>query len=167
MLETCSSAADARRVLQRVPTHMAYNITCLDAGGDHVTAFLAPEREPVLSDQPFATNHQDGPGWDRYIAATGSHQREALLAERLRSPGESVEHLTELFLEPPLLSTAYQRAMGTLYTAVYYPRRGEVELRWPGRTVRRSLARFQEGEIEVDLAGVPAGETPLSPPHPA
>jgi predicted choloylglycine hydrolase len=167
VLETCDDAAAARRVLQRVPTHMAYNITALDAGGDHFTAFLAPDREPLISTQPFATNHQDGPGWDHYIAATGSVEREALLAGYLQGAGTSVEELVALFLRPPLLGSQYDRAMGTLYTAVYYPRRGQVELRWPHLTVQRSLQNFEEGFVDVDLTGVGEGEAVLSPPRPS
>ena len=34
---------------------------------------------------------------------------------------------------------------GTLYTAVYWPLRGEMELRWPAATWRQSFANFQEG----------------------
>ena len=167
VLETCDDAAAARRVLQRVPTHMAYNITALDAGGDHFTAFLAPDREPQITTRPFATNHQDGPGWDRYIAATGSVEREALLAGYLQGAGTSVEELVGLFLRPPLLGSQYDRAMGTLYTAVYYPRRGQVELRWPHLTVQRSLQDFAEGVVNVDLTGVGEGEAVLSPPIPS
>ena len=167
VLETCDDAAAARRVLQRVPTHMAYNITALDAGGDHFTAFLAPDREPQITTRPFATNHQDGPGWDRYIAATGSVEREALLAGYLQGAGTSVEELVGLFLRPPLLGSQYDRAMGTLYTAVYYPRRGQVELRWPHLTVQRSLQDFEEGVVNVDLTGVGEGEAVLSPPIPS
>lgn len=167
VLQTCDDAAAARRVLQRVPTHMAYNITALDAGGDHFTAFLAPDREPQITTQPFATNHQEGPGWDPYIAATGSVERGALLAAYLRGSGTSVEELVALFLRPPLLGSQYHRAMGTLYTAVYYPRRGQVELRWPHLTVRRSLQDFEEGVVDVDLTGVGEGEAILSPPRPS
>jgi predicted choloylglycine hydrolase len=166
MLETCSDAAAARKVLRRVATHMAYNITVLDADGDHFTAFLAPDREPLITSQAFATNHQEGPGWDRYIEATGSLEREALLAAHLDGADNSLEDLVALFQRPPLLGSQYQRAMGTLYTAVYYPRQGRVELRWPHTTVRRSLDDFEEGEQVVDLAGAEDGESPLSPPRP-
>ena len=167
VLETCDDAAAARRALGRMSTHMAYNITVLDAGGDHFTAFLAPDREAQITTQPFATNHQEGPGWDSYIAATGSVEREALLARHLEGPDTSLEELVALFLRPPLLGSQYQRAMGTLYTAVYYPLRGQVELRWPNLTVRRSLEDFEESEVVVDLAGVGEGEVVLSPPRPS
>lgn len=42
-------------------------------------------------------------------------------------------------------------AVGTLYTAVYYPRRGAVEVRWPGHTVRQTLATFETVEMYLSL----------------
>ena len=42
VLETCATAEDAGRTLARIPTHMAYNVTVLDAKGNHVTVYLSP-----------------------------------------------------------------------------------------------------------------------------
>ena len=43
-------------------------------------------------------------------------------------------------------ATTYDRAWGTLYTAVYHPRERAVDYRWPGHTWRQSLDEFEEGE---------------------
>ena len=44
MLQTCDSVRDATKVLQRVPSHMAYNVTLLDRQGNFATVMLAPEQ---------------------------------------------------------------------------------------------------------------------------
>lgn len=41
--------------------------------------------------------------------------------------------------------------MGTLYTAVYRPRQGSAEYRWPGQSWEHSFERFREGELLVRL----------------
>jgi predicted choloylglycine hydrolase len=47
--------------------------------------------------------------------------------------------LTSAFLCPPLHSTEYGRAFGTLYTAVYRPKDGVVDYLWPQDSWRRSF----------------------------
>jgi hypothetical protein len=41
--------------------------------------------------------------------------------------------------------------MGTLYTAVYKPRHGSVEYRWPGLRWEHSFGHFREGTRNVSL----------------
>lgn len=151
LLEFSETAAEAARVLERVPSHMAYNVTVLDAAGDFFTAYLAPDRGPILRKWPLATNHQEIDDWQEYTRATSSLGRERSLASRLADPIETAESLASAFLEPPLYSSRHGRGFGTLYTAVYYPRRGEVEYRWPARTIRQTLDDFEELEILLDF----------------
>ena len=163
ILESCESTGEARRVLERVPTHMAYNITVLDSTGDHLTAFLAPDREPRIDTTPLATNHQGDEGWKTYVEATGSVERESFLAGRLEDPQETLETFVERFQEAPLRRAEYERAMGTLYTAVYRPRSGTVQLIWPRLTVQRGLDDFETGRIDVNLADVTLAESLAGP----
>ncbi len=156
-LEFCATTAEACQVLQRVPSHMAYNVTAVDAAGDFATLYLAPDREPVCRRWPLATNHQETVAWREHAQATGSLEREQFLAARLADPSETAASLAAAFLRPPLYSTDYRRGFGTLYTAVYYPRRGTVELRWPGRTLGQSFAGFEELEVEVTFPGLQGG----------
>ncbi len=144
ILETCATVADGRAVLERVPLHLAHNLTLLDASGAFVTAYLAPERPPVFADVPWATNHQEVLDWPEYTTATRSHEREALIRAALDGPATTDEHLIAAFLEPPLRDSAGADHFGTLYTAVFRPADGIAEYRWPDATIVQSFAAFTE-----------------------
>jgi predicted choloylglycine hydrolase len=151
LLEFCATAQEAGEVLRRVPTHMAYNITVLDAQGDFVTAYLSPGRTPVLRRWPIATNHQLKVEWQEYHRATSSQARETFLAERLGDPLETSAALADRFLEPPLFNERYDKALGTLYTAIYSPSRQEVEYRWRGKSMRQSFRNFTPQELRLEF----------------
>lgn len=153
VLERAADADEAERVLRRLPTHMAYNVTVLDAAGRFFTAELSPDRPPEVHERPYATNHQHVRDWQEYADATASLERESYLAGRLADPHATSAVLVDAFLEPPLFSPHHRRGFGTLYTAVYYPRSGVAEYRWPGRVVRQSLAAFETFEIRLSFAG--------------
>ncbi|MCA9538457.1 MAG: hypothetical protein KC620_06185, partial [Myxococcales bacterium] len=72
VLETCDTADEAVAVLCRVPIHMAYNITVLDAAGAHATVMVSPDRPPAVVPQAVITNHQQRVEWHRHALATGS-----------------------------------------------------------------------------------------------
>ena len=50
VLQTCRTAEQAARVLARVPTHMAYNVTVLDRSQIRFTVRLAPDRKSAITD---------------------------------------------------------------------------------------------------------------------
>jgi len=144
-LQVCETVAEVAQVLKRIPTHMAYNVTALDASGRHLTAFLSPDRDTVITRQRVATNHQERVEWHEHARATATVERERFLLQRLTLHDEPAPKFIAAFLKPPLYSTAFARGFGTLYTAVYKPRIGIMELRWPGGTWRQSFANFEEG----------------------
>jgi hypothetical protein len=78
-------------------------------------------------------------------------QRAEFLSRHVASPEESLDRFAARFLQKPLISTAYTRAFGTLYTAIYSPKRGEVEFRWPNRAWRQSFDQFVEGTSVVQF----------------
>jgi predicted choloylglycine hydrolase len=57
VLEVCASTEEAVRVLRRVPVHMSYNVTALDAAGQWATVYLAPDRPARVTDLAEVTNH--------------------------------------------------------------------------------------------------------------
>jgi len=65
---------------------------------------------------------------------------------------ESSDRFVGAFMRPPLYSVAYDRGFGTLYTAVYVPRTGAVEYRWPGTAWRLSVDAFIERSHVVRFA---------------
>lgn len=145
ILEFCQNTTEAAKALKRIPCHMAYNITVADRAGRHFTAFLSPDGGTVITDARVATNHQGRVEWHRHARATATVEREKFLLRRLTLHDEPAERFIAAFQKPPLYSTAYDRGFGTLYTSVYWPRRGEVEFRWPGEIWRQRVGGLVEG----------------------
>jgi predicted choloylglycine hydrolase len=153
VLQTCTTAEEAGAVLARVPTHMSYNVTVLDAKRRYLTAMMAPDRATQITHAPVATNHQESVEWISHARFTATVERERFLLQRLRLHRDPEEKFIGAFLKPPLYSTAFDAGFGTLYTAVYRPRKREMELRWPGTTWPLSLSRFEEGGRSVLVPG--------------
>ena len=140
ILQTCETAAQAGKALARIPTHMSYNVTVLDRARHYLTAYMAPDRPALLTHAAVATNHQEKVEWDAHDRMTATVERERFLLQRLTLHLEPQERFIGSFLKPPLYSVAFDRGFGTLYTAVYRPRLGEMELRWPRAVWPLSIA---------------------------
>jgi predicted choloylglycine hydrolase len=149
ILQTCETAEEAGEVLARVPSHMSYNVTAVDARRHFVTAYMAPDRATVLRHIGVATNHQERVEWASHARFTATVERERFLLQRLTLHIDPPEKFIGAFLKPPLYSVAYDAGFGTLYTAVYHPRRFAMELRWPGRTWPLSGAALDEGSQRI------------------
>src|SRR6476620_4268435 len=107
LLEVAESIHDVVSVLRRVPVNMSYNLTVVDASGEGLTAFVAPECAPEFSPARVATNHRGTvPEFPDRAHSLRSVERQRLLVSLLdREPGPAA--LTSAFLRPPLRSTAY------------------------------------------------------------
>lgn len=149
VLETCSTTAAAAAVLLRIPCHMSYNVSLLDAVGERAVVALAPDRPPSVERRDFATNHQSGLRWSRYDKFTRSREREARLGELTADQGLSEEEFCRSFLDPPLFATHYARAFGTLYTVVYRPRSRTITYLWPDERVEQSVDSFLAQSLVV------------------
>lgn len=149
ILQTCETAEEAGEVLARVPSHMSYNVTAVDARRHFVTAYMAPDRATVLRHIGVATNHQERVEWASHARFTATVERERFLLQRLTLHIDPPEKFIGAFLKPPLYSVAYDAGFGTLYTAVYHPRRFTMELRWPGRTWQLSGRSLEEGSQRI------------------
>ncbi len=145
VLQTCKTAEEAGEVLARVPTHMSYNVTVLDAKRRYLTAMMAPDKPAVVTHAAVATNHQENVEWVSHARFTATVERERYLLQRLTLHRETEEKFINAFLKPPLYSTAYSVGFGTLYTAVYRPRKREMDVHWPGAKWAFSLKDFHEG----------------------
>lgn len=153
LLEFCETTRQAVGVLCRVPSHMAYNITVLDASADYATVFVSPARPSAVTRRPMATNHQHEIEWRQFAHATASLDRERVLLARLADPHETPERFKRRFMEPPLFSMAFHQGWGTLYTAVYQPSGERVaEYLWPAYAMRQSFAGFTETELTLDYS---------------
>lgn len=132
VLQTCDSAAQAGGALARIPTHMSYNVTAVDANRRFVTVYVGPDRKAVVTHAAVATNHQERVEWSGHARFTASVERERFLLQRLSLHREPAQRFIEAFLKPPLYSTAFGEGFGTLYTAVYQPLSRTMQLHWPG-----------------------------------
>lgn len=149
ILQTCTTTAEAKQVLERVPCHMSYNVTVLDARREFLTAYLAPDRAPLIARAAVATNHQERVEWKSHARLTATVERERFLLQRLTLHPETHDRFIGAFLRPPLYSLAFDRGFGTLYTAAYLPLRNQIELRWPGTMWQKSFDAFDEGSITI------------------
>ncbi len=153
ILQTCSTADEAGAVLTRVPSHMSYNVTVIDRGRRYLTAYLAPDRDTVVTHAAVATNHQERVEWSSHARFTATVERERFLLRRLTLHPETQERFVEAFLRAPLYSTAFNAGFGTLYTAAYRPARGTVALHWPGVEWPLDLTRFETGSRTIFVPG--------------
>lgn len=149
ILQTCTTAEEAGDVLKRVPCHMSYNVTVLDAERRFLTAYLGPDRPTLLTHAAVATNHQERVEWSSHARFTATVERERYLLQRLTLHPETQAKFVGAFLKPPLYSTAFSSGFGTLYTAAYRPKAGAVDVHWPGRTWSKSFDDFSEDSVHV------------------
>lgn len=155
VLQTCTNAAEAVAALQRVPSHMAYNVTVLDKAGQRATVMMAPGGRTKVTNVAVATNHQEKVEWISHANATATVERERFLLQRLSLHKTTQEEFIGAFLKPPLYSLAFHRGFGTLYTAAYWPKKRKVELRWPGVKWTMRAKDFKE-ENRTIIYPVPA-----------
>lgn len=153
VLEFCTTVDEAVKVLQRVPAHMAYNVTLLDASGQVRTVELEPQQAARCSARPMAVNHQGEFELTNYAMFSHSYERQQSILAKLADPLCNVEAFVNAFEYGPLLSSNYTQGFGTLYTAIYNPQLRAMEYRWPNRErMYQSFAAFDERDVWVDLA---------------
>lgn len=151
LLEVCDTTDEAKSALQRIPSHMPYNVTVLDRTGTFTTAFLSPDRPPVFVDDQVITNFQGKVEWQEYAQFTASVERKEYLDAQIANGEDSAEKVIGKFLKPPLYNTKFEKGFGTLYTAIYQPGQTSVDYIWPGKKLAQSLANFSEQKMAVNL----------------
>jgi predicted choloylglycine hydrolase len=144
ILEFCSNVDEAVQVLVRVPSHMSYNVTVTDKSGIVRTIQIAPDRTAIVTDAAFTTNHQGPIEWAENAGFNETAQRATFL-ENLLFRGIRGDALTRTFLHPPLYNRQYTEGLGTLYTAIYHPIEGMMQMRWPDDRLLQSFHTFKEG----------------------
>ncbi|MDH4058444.1 MAG: C45 family autoproteolytic acyltransferase/hydrolase [Cyclobacteriaceae bacterium] len=147
ILETSTSVKGALAILNRVPVHMAYNVTLIDASGEFATVYLSPDRAPVYVTTAVATNHQVEIEWSDYAFLTGTIERKRFLEELVSSEIETETSMLKHFLHPPLYNTNFEKSFGTLYTIIYRVAKGEAEVHWPEMGITQSFSHFNEERV--------------------
>lgn len=142
VLETCTTVGQALEALDRVPSHMAYNVVIADAQGATASVELSPgggaRRMPVA----IATNHQSGGTAADRAAFTRTFERHDHLRDLSAGPRELQQH----FLSAPLIQDRYAEGFGTLFTAQYDPKNGTLMLTLAGERWDHDIRVFKEGQ---------------------
>jgi len=149
VLEFCDDTKQAAEALSALPCHMAYNVTVVDRAGRHITVYLSPDRDAKVTDARVATNHQEQVEWHRHARLTATVERERFLLQRLTLHNEPADRFVAAFLRPPLYSTSFSEGFGTLYTAIYWPKKGIAEYRWPGETWTQRLGKVSDDQRHI------------------
>ena len=156
MLHSCKTVKQAIKVLKRIPSHMAYNVTLLDKKGDFATVFVAPDQVSIVTRERCTTNHQQRVVWPEQAAFSKTLERKQHLERVLGQAKVNAEDLLQSFLAKPLRSDNYAQQFGTVFTAIYQPVDGVMAYHWPGQQpLELSFAAFVEQERVVQLGGQP------------
>lgn len=149
VLEFCTTTSEAVKVLKGIPSHMSYNVTVVDKKGDIKTVMLAPDKKPLVSKIPFATNHQGTVDWPENAQFNQTVKRYNFIKTYLKSKNVRSEELAKAFLHPPLYNTKFTEGFGTLYTSVYQPEKLKMQLLWPNVSKELSFDNFEEEQIMI------------------
>ncbi len=160
VLEFCSTVEEAVETLTRVPSHMSYNVTVIDRSGDFKTVQLAPDKSPLITNATMATNHQGVIDWHENAHFNKTVERAVFLENLLEDDCPDETAAIAAFLQPPLYNTRFREGFGTLYTAVYHPMEGSVQMHWPTDDWLQTFDNFQEGERLIKFSQhVPADQS--------
>ena len=148
VLETCGTVPEALAVLDRVPSHMAYNLVLADRNGATASVEMLPGGGMRRMNRAIATNHQHGEEAAERAGFTRTLERRAHL-EAMLARGIAPRDVARHFLDAPLYRTDWDHGFGTLFTAEYDPDAAAMVLHWAGDTMRQSLDAFTEAERRV------------------
>ncbi len=163
IMETCDTVPAAIKVLQRVPSHMAYNIVLADAAGHVASVQLSPGGGVTIMSSAVATNHQAGPTRSDRPEFTRTHARHDHLTDVL-AKGVAPSDLSNVFLASPLHQTRFAEGFGTLFTAEYDPLARGMTLHWPDHRWSQTLSAFQERSHTAVYALLPQATAETSDP---
>ena len=142
ILEFCSNVEEAVAALIRIPSHMAYNVTVVDKSGHYKTVQVAPNEKTVVTDLAFTTNHQKRLDWPENAAFNKTIERSLFLKNLLKE--EDLSALVDAFMRKPLYNDLFKEGFGTLFTAGYHLKTGQIDSYWHGKKRSQSFDFFQE-----------------------
>lgn len=155
VLEFCNTLEDATEVLCRIPSHMSYNVTVADKSGQFKTILMAPDRDAIITDSSYATNHQNEIEWPENALFNKTFERSEFLEKLLSDETLNDNQIIEAFLKKPLYHKYYKQGLGTIYTAIYKPREGKLRLLWPEVSLEQSFYNFSEKSQTVQYHQAP------------
>ncbi len=151
--ETCTTTEEACAALARIPVHMAYNVTIIDAAGALSTVFLCPGKPALVTTSTISTNHQQEIEWEDFARMSATMERYECLQKILGDATLTLPRVIRKFQDAPIFNSCYSRGFGTLYTSIYHTVQLEAKLLWPNKSMRQSFDCFTEDTITVKLNG--------------
>jgi predicted choloylglycine hydrolase len=151
ILEYATNVKEAVELVKDIPVHGAYNVTLLDRNANYTTLTMAADETTQVTNAAIATNQQAGGSWPKYQERVQTSLRFEYLTDVVSQRAHSVDSFAQQFLQPPLFNTEFAKGFGTLYTAAYYPSRGECHYLWPDNSWRFSFQDFVETEYPVSF----------------
>lgn len=155
VLEFCSDVKQAVEAIISIPSHVSYNVTVVDRSGSIKTIQLSPDNPPSVSDIPYSTNHQGVIDWPENAQFNNTVGRAEFLEKNLEASKTNPYKIVDSFLEKPLYATRFSQGFGTLYTAIYRPEEGTVQLRWPQENLLQTFDNFKEQDTLIDFRRLP------------
>ena len=152
VLEVARDTAEAIALLQRLPVSMTYSITLLDRKAEWATVFVAPDRPVEVTRRKVVTNFQHRVRVARACTGDPSPRSGWPACSSASTLRCRCRMRSNALLQPPLFQSAYLRGYGTLYSAVYRPRSGGIELLWSGQRWAQAIDSFVEGRREIVYA---------------
>ena len=151
LLEYCANVNDVFKRISEIPINGAYNIAAVDRNTDHCTIAVAPGENATKTDNFVSTNHQKKSNWPEYADKVKTQLRFDYLNNAVDNSDDSVDTFPNHFLQTPLFNNLYAKGFGTVYTAAYYPARGEARYLWPGHHWSLTFDQFIESTYEFNL----------------
>jgi len=151
VLETCSNVHEAIEVLIRIPVHMSYNVTVIDANSEFYTVYLSPGHTAQVTNWAVGTNHQGQIEWPDYARISQTVERKEFLDACWLDPHETRAGLLQKFLEKPLFNKNYNKRFGTLYTAEYDASLKNLNLYWHHLSFSQSFDHFKERKDMIQI----------------
>lgn len=174
VLEMARDTQDALEILRNIPSHMSYNLTLVDKAGSLATVFMSPDRPVIVDQKPFTTNHQLGNEWPAHARMSQTLERADILKHFLGLP-QTEASLKQRFLSEPVFRRGYDKGFGTVFTALYRPMTGNMELLWPGHqpltqsfghfTARSQLVRYSNTSLAGEHYGEQQAAAIAAPPQ--
>ena len=151
ILEYASNVSEACELAKDIPIHGAYNVTLLDRNADVATLAITAGESTKINSAGVATNHQAGSSWPKYEEKVLTFLRHDYLSDVISKKEDTANSFAQRFLQPPLYNNQFGRGFGTLYTAAYFPTRGECRYLWPGNVWSYNFQNFHPSEYQVQL----------------
>ena len=146
LLQVARDVDDAIAILRAVPVSMAYNVALVDRRGGAAVVQVSPDRGTHVLPGVTAANRQGATEWAEHAAMSATVEREVVLERLATSPVTTAPELIRSFLAEPLHRDPAGTPWGTVYTAVYRPDLGTLDLLWPDDAWRLSLHDVVTGE---------------------